>query len=157
MASVASVGTSPLSGYESHPADSASDEPDENLWHMINGMSGSSSSSGAGLSFSPASGSLSSWAMVGGHGHGHPVQPSPTDAHSPLNLDFDQPASLPTSAYGETTGPAFGVIPAPTSAPTSGQFMGHARSHDGQHLFAPGDVFGEHALDSNIGEADISF
>lgn len=149
MASVASVGTSPRSGYESHQADSPND-PDENLWYMINGVPGSSASSATGFSFSPASGSLSSWAMVGGHAH--QIQPSPPGALSPLNLDFDQPTSHPASIYGETTSSAFGVIP----APVDGQFMSHNFSHDGQQFLAPGEtLFTDHAFESSIGEAHV--
>ena len=128
MASVASSGTSPLSGYESHRADSTSD-PDENLWSMINGVPGSSLSSGAGFSFSPASGSLSSWAMVGGHAG--QLQASPPPALSPLSLNLDHSASFPPSTYADTTGSAFGV----TSSPDN-QFLGQVPAPEDHQFFS---------------------
>lgn len=153
MASVAS-GTSPLSGYESHQADSTNEDADENLWNMVNGMPGSSSSSAAGFSFSPASGSLSSWAMVNA-AHGHHAHTSSIGALSPLNLDFEQPGSLPTSSYGETTGPAFSAIPATAEGdfPAGIQF-----NPDGQQFLAAPDLasFGDHAFDNSFGQTGLS-
>lgn len=89
MASVASSGASPLSGYEySSNPDQTSDE--ENIWQFIN----SAGPSSVDFFPSPASGSLGSWQMVGGQS----MQPSPP-ALSPLNLDYDAQAAFTESAY----------------------------------------------------------
>lgn len=146
MASVASAGASPLSGYEFAQAGSTGD-PDENPWTLINQVTGSSASSTTGLSFSQVSGSLSSWAMV--NAHGRQVQPSPPAMLSSLNLDFDQ-SSFPASTYGDTTRPAFSV----TSAPADAQFLSNTASHHhGQHFLPDELLFHDQAFSSNL---DIS-
>ncbi len=118
MAASVASGASPPSGYD-FQTDSIGD-PDENLWTML--QPGSSGSSNAAFSFSPASlpGSMGSWAMINS-GHHH-AQPS--GSLSPLNLDFDQPASFPSSNFGDM-GNGYSV----TSAPAEGQFIPDGQSY----------------------------
>jgi hypothetical protein len=145
MASIASAGTSPLSGYE-YTADSTGD-PDENLWAMINA---SSTSSNAGLSLSPASGSLGSWALVGGHGN--QAQPSPPAAFSPLNLDFDQPASFAASPYEDAASNASGM-----HSVHDAQFLVPGTTQDAQQFLTPEEMmFADQAFANTIGKRDIS-
>jgi hypothetical protein len=133
--SVASAGTSPMSGYD-FQTDSTGDQ-DENLWMFLN-AGGSSVSSNAALSFSPASlpGSMSSWAMV--NSRSRQVQQPP----SPLNLDLDQDySSFPSSTYGDAIPTGFSV----TSAPAEGQFV-----PDGQPYLTSEDMlFGDTTFSNN--------
>lgn len=114
MAASVASGASPMSGYD-FQTDSTGD-PDENLWTIL--QSGSSVSSNAAFSFSPASlsGSMSSWAMINSRNHN--TQPPLSGTLSPLNLDFDRPASFPSSNFGDL-GNGYSV----TSAPAESQFI----------------------------------
>jgi hypothetical protein len=109
-----------MSGYD-FQTDSIGD-PEENLWTIL--QPGSSVSSNAAFSFSPASlpGSMSSWAMI--NSRNRQTQPSLSGALSPLDLDFDQSASFPSSNYGDM-GTGYNV----TSAPAEGQFTPGEQSY----------------------------
>ena len=129
MASVASSGASPLSGYEFPQAPESTDDQDENQWTLFS-VPNSSGPSSTGFFPSPAaSGSLgSSWGIVGHDGH---LQPSPTAA-SPLNLNldsFDQQSIYPASSYVDQ----YGGIPSSSQADT--QFIPDMLG-DGQDLLS---------------------
>ncbi|KAK4210954.1 hypothetical protein QBC37DRAFT_442420 [Rhypophila decipiens] len=130
MASVASSGASPLSGYEyvQNP-DGSTDEQDENQWTLFS-VPSSAGPGSAGFFPSPAaSASLgSSWGIVGHDGH---LQPSPTAA-SPLNLNldsFDQQSIYPPSSFVDQNGQFVGI----PSAQAETQFIS---DFDGQDLLA---------------------
>ena len=130
MASVASGGASPLSGYEFVPSES-NGETDENVWTLVP-VPTSSGPSSAGFFPSPG-GSMSSWAMVSNGGQ---MAPSP-QAPSPLNLDFDQQTNFSTAAY---TNQSITF----NSAASDGQFMTSSLGSDGQDFVNhPGLLFDE--------------
>lgn len=132
-----------MSGYD-FQTDSTGD-PDENLWTML--QPGSSVSSNAAFSFSPASlsGSMSSWAMINSRNHN--TQPPLSGTLSPLNLDFDRPASFPSSNFGDL-GNGYSV----TSAPAESQFI----PDGGSFIQSDDNAFDEAAFnasfDPDIGE-----
>jgi len=118
MASVASAGASPLSGYEFPQGESASDQ-DENPWTFVSVPNSAGPNSSVGFFPSPASATLgSSWGFVG-HG-GQPSERSSLPAASPLNLDTADPASLLADAsFGNPAG-SFGSA---SAQPTDNQFF----------------------------------
>lgn len=135
MASVASSGTSPLSGYEFPQAESTGD-PDENHWTLVPLPSTASASrtNSAAIFPSPASGSMNSWAYVDANGQ---IQASP-GALSPLNLDFDPQASFPPQSFADPAAAQY----APTSAPASDtQYMPSLLPTE--DLMTPGNLFFE--------------
>lgn len=133
-----------MSGYDFR-TDSTGD-PEEALWTMLQ-PPGSSVSSNAAFSFSPASlpGSMGSWAMI--NGRNYQSQLPLSGALSPLDLDFDQSASFPSSDYGDM-GNGFSV----TSAPAEGQFIPDGQSY----LRSDNDGFSDAAFNAafnpDIGE-----
>jgi len=88
MASVASSGASPLTGYDPLLGEASGDEE---TWAFIDAAASSSPGS---IGFFPGSASgsmMASWGIIGTQGHMHPSPPAP----SPLYLDPDQAASFP--------------------------------------------------------------
>lgn len=132
MASVASSGASPLSGYDFPQAPEPADDTEENQWTLFS-VPNSSGPSSAGFFPSPAGSAAlgSSWGVVGHDGH---LQPSPTAA-SPLNLNldsFDQQSIYPPSSYVDQSGQFVGV----PSSQAETQFMPETYVQDGQDLLA---------------------
>ncbi|KAL1875760.1 hypothetical protein VTK73DRAFT_9821 [Phialemonium thermophilum] len=149
MASATSLGASPHSGTESLHADSVGDH-DENFWHMVSTISASrsSTSSTTGFSFSPASGSLSSWTMVGGRGHQAVHHSPPPAALSPLHLDS---ASFSAPLYGEGTTEASSAFGLATAGPADGSFVTDPAAPDVQQLMNAGElVFDGPVFDTNL-------
>ncbi len=99
MASVASAGASPLSGYE-FPQTESTGDPEENAWAFVSIPNSASPGSVTFLS-SPASAALgSSWGVIG-HGGGHHSEGGSLPAASPLNLDTEQPSTFNDGGLGD--------------------------------------------------------
>ncbi|KAK4165326.1 hypothetical protein QBC43DRAFT_32019 [Cladorrhinum sp. PSN259] len=136
MASVASVGTSPLSGY---------DDDDAQLWATVYSTSMSATES-VGFMPSPTNNSLgsSSWQFV---------EPSPP-ALSPLNADFgDGSSPFSAASYHDQTGSAaFNAGSVPTA---DGQFLGQQMlSQDGQQqsMLFPGEFVFDSNMNLNVND-----
>lgn len=107
MASVASAGASPLSGYE-FPQTESNGDPDENSWQFMSAPNSASPGS-VGFLPSPSSAALgSSWGVIGHCGH---HSDSSLPAASPLNLDTDQPNAFADAGFGDPNS-AFGSFSA---------------------------------------------
>ncbi|KAK3990661.1 hypothetical protein QBC44DRAFT_325093 [Cladorrhinum sp. PSN332] len=145
MASVASVGTSPLSGYD--------EEEEAQLWAAVYSNSMSATES-VGFMPSPTNNSLgsSSWAMIGPNGA---MAPSPA-ALSPLNADFDGHQSpFSAGSYHDHTASAaaFNAGSVPTTA--DGQFLGQQiLSQDGQQqsFLFPGELVFDSNMNINVND-----
>lgn len=144
MASVASVGTSPLSGCEyTQGSESIGDEEDAVYAAYAYSVSMSATSDPIGFMPSPTNNSLSSWAMIGPGGN---IQPSPP-ALSPLNADFGASSPFSAGSYPDQTGSAaFNAA----SASADGQYLGQQTlSQDGQQQ-SFNMLPGEFVFDSNM-------
>jgi len=136
MASVASAGTSPLSGYE-FPQTESTGDPDENAWYgSIPNSAGPNSS--VGFFPSPVSATLgSSWGFIG-HGNtnnGQHSEPPSLPAASPLNLDTDQlPHVFTDASFGDQTASAFSAA---STQPTDSQFFMDNLFQTQHDFFAP--------------------
>lgn len=135
MASVASSGASPLSGYEFPQAPESTDDPDENQWTLFSVPNSSGPNSAAGFFPSPAASAAislgSSWGIVG---HDGQLQPSPTAA-SPLNLNldsFDQQSLYQQSSFVDQSGQFVGI----PSTQAETQFIPDTYGQDGEALLA---------------------
>lgn len=134
MASVASGGASPHSGYD--PLQSGGSQDDNESWQYLDLSSNPAS---IGL-YSPASGSLNSFAIVGPNPHAHHTSHPSPPAVSPLALDTDPVPFPPTTTFADQ--PNIDAF-ATTSSLSSGempQMMGSAR--DIGHLLSPHELIG---------------
>ncbi|KAK4443955.1 hypothetical protein QBC34DRAFT_416161 [Podospora aff. communis PSN243] len=133
MASVASAGTSPLSGYE-FPQTESTGDADENAWAFVPIPSSAGPNSSVGFFPSPASATLgSSWGFIG-HGTQSPEQPASLPAASPLNLDTDQPHLFTDPSFGDQTASAFSAT---STQQTDNQFILDNLFQANNDFFAP--------------------
>lgn len=146
MASVASAGTSPLSGYEFPQAESTGD-PDENHWAFVSSIPNSAGpNSSVGFFPSPASAALgSSWGFIGHSSD----QPASLPAASPLNLDTDQP-HFPDGSFGDQTA---GTFSATSTQPADSQFFVENLFQPEHNFFNPA---GNSLLTAQFSAADLN-
>ncbi|KAK4232039.1 hypothetical protein QBC38DRAFT_143604 [Podospora fimiseda] len=148
MASVASVGTSPLSGYD--------DEEEAQLWAAVYSNSMSATES-VNFMPSPTNNSFgsSSWAMIGPN---RTIEASPP-ALSPSNADFEGHHSpFSSGSYHDQTAGAvpFNAGSVPTTA--DGQFLGQQiLSQDGQQqpFLFPGELVFDANMNINVNDFSL--
>jgi len=147
MASVASSGASPLSGFDFSQHPDSTGDPEENIWTLVSVPPSSAGANSAAFFPSPTASAVlgSSWGIVGSYG-GH-LAHSPSAA-SPLELshsidisDFD-PSAFATPSHAEQDHHSYGI---PSAHPDS-QFFPSLISqggHDAHGFMAQGNAISD--------------